>query len=90
MYKRWLPCLEPFSTYRPNMTDIVRELEDALIIENNVAEYMRSIESIGIGGVGNGSSRYLSCERKPLPPIQNPIEPSPGYSEIILTAPQPR
>lgn len=65
MYKRWLHaeamwrvvetvlvCLEPFSTYRPNMTDIVRELEDALIIENNAAEYMRSIESIGIGGVG--------------------------------------
>ncbi|KAM0952008.1 putative protein kinase RLK-Pelle-LRR-I-1 family [Dioscorea sansibarensis] len=84
-----LVCLEPFSTYRPNMTDIVRELEDALIIENNASEYMRSIESIGIGGVGNGSSRYFSVERKPLPPIQSPIEPSPGYCEI-LTAPQPR
>ncbi|KAJ0982654.1 hypothetical protein J5N97_010909 [Dioscorea zingiberensis] len=82
-----LVCLEPFSTYRPNMTDIVRELEDALIIENNASEYMRSIESIGIGG--GGSSRYLSMERKPLPPIPSPIEPSPAYCQI-LTAPQPR
>ncbi|XP_027190799.1 nodulation receptor kinase-like [Cicer arietinum] len=42
-----LQCLEPFSAYRPCMVDIVRELEDALIIENNASEYMKSIDSLG-------------------------------------------
>ena len=42
-----LLCVEPYSAYRPCMADIVRELEDALIIENNASEYMRSIESSG-------------------------------------------
>ncbi|XP_073280435.1 nodulation receptor kinase-like isoform X2 [Primulina huaijiensis] len=50
-----LACIEPYSTYRPCMADIVRELEDAFIIENNASEYMRSIESWG-------SNRY-SIER---------------------------
>lgn len=45
-------CIEPFSAYRPCMADIVRELEDALIIENNASEYMKSIDSLG------GSNRY--------------------------------
>ena len=40
-------CTEPFSTFRPSMEDVLRELEDALIIENNASEYMRSIESTG-------------------------------------------
>lgn len=47
-----LACIEPFSAYRPCMADIVRELEDALIIENNASEYMKSIDSLG------GSNRY--------------------------------
>ncbi|PKI42079.1 hypothetical protein CRG98_037532 [Punica granatum] len=42
-----LACIEPFSAYRPTMSDIVRELEDALIIENNASEYMKSIDSFG-------------------------------------------
>ncbi|KZV42271.1 nodulation receptor kinase-like [Dorcoceras hygrometricum] len=50
-----LACIEPYSTYRPCMADIVRELEDAFIIENNASEYMKSIESWG-------SNRY-SIER---------------------------
>lgn len=50
-----LACVEPYSTYRPCMADIVRELEDAFIIENNASEYMKSIESWG-------SNRY-SLER---------------------------
>uniref|UniRef100_A0A0E0ED89 Protein kinase domain-containing protein n=1 Tax=Oryza meridionalis TaxID=40149 RepID=A0A0E0ED89_9ORYZ len=53
-------CTEPFSTFRPSMEDVVRELEDALIIENNASEYMRSIESTGT----LGSNRYLSIDRK--------------------------
>uniref|UniRef100_A0A0E0LMD1 Protein kinase domain-containing protein n=1 Tax=Oryza punctata TaxID=4537 RepID=A0A0E0LMD1_ORYPU len=55
-------CTEPFSTFRPSMEDVVRELEDALIIENNASEYMRSIESTGT----LGSNRYLSIDRKML------------------------
>lgn len=47
-----LACIEPYSAYRPCMADIVRELEDALIIENNASEYMKSIDSFG------GSNRF--------------------------------
>jgi hypothetical protein len=53
-------CTEPFSTFRPAMEDVLRELEDALIIENNASDYMRSIESTGT----LGSNRYLSMDRK--------------------------
>ncbi|KAK3127428.1 hypothetical protein QOZ80_7AG0573170 [Eleusine coracana subsp. coracana] len=53
-------CTEPFSTFRPSMEDVLRELEDALIIENNASEYMRSIESTGT----LGSNRYLFMDRK--------------------------
>ncbi|XP_062186344.1 nodulation receptor kinase-like [Phragmites australis] len=53
-------CTEPFSTFRPSMEDVLRELEDALIIENNASEYMRSKESTGT----LGSNRYLSMDRK--------------------------
>ncbi|XP_024977871.1 nodulation receptor kinase-like [Cynara cardunculus var. scolymus] len=79
-----LACIEPFSAYRPSMIDIVRELEDALIIENNASEYMRSIDSFG------GSNRF-SIERPivilPLPtPTQS--EPSSLFSQPA--PPQPR
>ncbi|KAA8531479.1 hypothetical protein F0562_006169 [Nyssa sinensis] len=77
-----LACIEPFSAYRPCMADIVRELEDALIIENNASEYMKSIDSFG------GSNRF-SIER----PIVLPPTPSPTEASSILsqpTPPQPR
>lgn len=81
-----LTCIEPFSTYRPSMVDIVRELEDALIIENNASEYMRSIESFG------GSNRYINFERKMslkvLASTSSAPEPSPNYCQ--LPAPLPR
>ncbi|KAK6923231.1 Malectin-like domain [Dillenia turbinata] len=78
-----LACIEPFSVYRPCMSDIVRELEDALIIENNASEYMKSIDSLG------GSRRY-SIERKiSLPHTASPAEPSPIPSQA-LGPPQPR
>ncbi|XP_051140304.1 nodulation receptor kinase-like [Andrographis paniculata] len=76
-----LACIEPYSAYRPSMSDLVRELEDAFIIENNASEYMRSIESFG------GSNRY-SIERPIALPNPIPAEPSP----ILLqpSPPQPR
>uniref|UniRef100_A0A1D1Z7M5 non-specific serine/threonine protein kinase n=1 Tax=Anthurium amnicola TaxID=1678845 RepID=A0A1D1Z7M5_9ARAE len=78
-------CVESFSIYRPSMEDIVRELEDALIIENNASEYMRSIESFG------GSNRFVSLERKMLAPIPSPTEPSPTSTFCeIMSPPQPR
>lgn len=40
-----LSCIEPFSRFRPEM-DVVRELEDDLIIENNASEFMKSIDLI--------------------------------------------
>lgn len=79
-----LACIEPFSAYRPSMADIVRELEDALIIENNASEYMRSIESFG------GSNRYSMIIDKRIlqPPIPSPTEPSPVNE--ALAPPEPR
>ncbi|PKA45608.1 putative protein phosphatase 2C 55 [Apostasia shenzhenica] len=77
-----LSCIEPFSAYRPSMADIVRELEDALIIENNASEYMRSIESFG------GSNRFHSIDRKIPGLALTPSEQSSGFCQII-TGPQP-
>ncbi|KAH9300457.1 hypothetical protein KI387_012040, partial [Taxus chinensis] len=54
-----MTSVEPFSVRRPYMEDIVRELEDAFIIENNASLYMKSI---------SGSFRY-SMDPKTLPPI---------------------
>lgn len=73
-----LACIEPYSAYRPFMADIVRELEDAFIIENNASEYMKSIESLG------GSNRY-SIER----PIVIPPTPIPTEASPILMQPPP-
>lgn len=75
-----LSCIEPFSAYRPGMADIVRELEDSLIIENNASEYMRSIES-------TGSNRFSIIMDRRIPP------PTPSEPSTILTQmapPEPR
>ncbi|KAM7276819.1 hypothetical protein ACFE04_018685 [Oxalis oulophora] len=84
-----LACVEPFSAYRPYMVDIVRELEDALIIENNASEYMRSIDSIYSLG---GSNRYsIVIEKKiTLPPTPSTAEPSPITDTQALVSPEPR
>ena len=66
-----LACIEPFSASRPCMGDIVRELEDAFIIENNASEYMKSIDSIySLGGSNrfsygkkDSSTAYPNCVR---------------------------
>lgn len=73
-----LACTETYSTYRPCMADIIRELEDALIIENNASEYLKSLDSFG------GSNRF-SIERSiVLPPIKSQIE-----SSSLLSNPAP-
>lgn len=78
-----LSCIEPFSANRPSMADIVRELEDALIIENNASEYMKSIESFG------GSNRYsIVLEKKVASPTPSPTEST--ISPNTLSHPQPR
>nr|AAY22388.1 symbiosis receptor-like kinase [Tropaeolum majus] len=93
-----LACIEPFSAHRPCMADIVRELEDGLIIENNASEYMKSIDSIGGYSFGGGSNRFsiivTDKEKKtipppPSPPTPNPSEPSPVNTQA-LTPPEPR
>ncbi|KAK9904354.1 hypothetical protein M0R45_000790 [Rubus argutus] len=75
-----LSCIEPFSAYRPGMADIVRELEDSLIIENNASEYMRSIES-------TGSNRFSIIMDRRIPP-PSPSEPSTYLTQ--LAPPEPR
>lgn len=74
-----LLCIEPFSAYRPSMADIVRELEDSLIIENNASEYMRSIESSG----------SIVLDRKIVIPSSTPTEASPVLTQP-LPPPEPR
>ncbi|XP_015579688.3 nodulation receptor kinase [Ricinus communis] len=86
-----LACIEPFSAYRPCMADIVRELEDALIIENNASEYMRSIDSIGGYSFG-GSNRFsIVTDKKNVlpPPTPTPTTPSPINTQT-LAPPEPR
>ncbi|XP_030528228.1 nodulation receptor kinase-like [Rhodamnia argentea] len=81
-----LACIEPFSAYRPSMADIVRELEDALIIENNASEYLKSIDSFG------GSNRFsIIIEKKAVlsPTQEQAAEPSPLGSQP-LAPPEPR
>ncbi|CAI9110561.1 OLC1v1010612C1 [Oldenlandia corymbosa var. corymbosa] len=73
-----LACIEPYSAYRPCMADIVRELEDALIIENNASEYLKSIDSFG------GSHRY-SIER-PIVILPTPVQ---TETSPILSQPPP-
>ncbi|XP_060970362.1 nodulation receptor kinase-like [Cannabis sativa] len=73
-----LLCTEPYSTYRPCMADIVRELEDALIIENNASEYMRSIES----------SASIVLDKRIVIPPSTPTEASPTLQ--ALPPPEPR
>nr|XP_048334843.1 nodulation receptor kinase-like [Ziziphus jujuba var. spinosa] len=75
-------CIEPFSAYRPCMADIVRELEDALIIENNASEYMRSIES-------SGSNHFSMVFEKRIVPPPTPTETSPILTQN-LPPPEPR
>ncbi|KAI9125188.1 hypothetical protein K1719_003804 [Acacia pycnantha] len=78
-----LSCIEPFSVNRPSMADIVRELEDALIIENNASEYMKSIESFG------GSNRYsIVIEKKMVAPSPSTTEST--ASPKTMSHPQPR
>ncbi|XP_057749781.1 nodulation receptor kinase-like [Arachis stenosperma] len=77
-----LQCVEPFSTNRPAMDDVMRELEDALIIENNASEYMKSIESLG-------SNRYSIVIEKRVPPSTSSMVESTIIPQS-LNHPQPR
>ncbi|KAJ6288213.1 hypothetical protein OIU76_024242 [Salix suchowensis] len=82
----WVRVLEPFSAYRPCMADIVRELEDALIIENNASEYMKSIDSLGGYSLG-GSNRFsIPTDKKALsPPAPTPPDPSPIKTQALAS-----
>ncbi|KAJ1291495.1 hypothetical protein BS78_02G319400 [Paspalum vaginatum] len=77
-------CTEPFSTFRPSMEDVLRELEDALIIENNASEYMRSIESTGT----LGSNRYLSLDRKMFASGSARIDSTKGHLQTMPSLPR--
>ncbi|KAK9990911.1 hypothetical protein SO802_025896 [Lithocarpus litseifolius] len=82
-----LSCIESYATYRPCMTDIVRELEDALIIENNASEYMKSIDSL----TKSNSNRFslVLDKRILIPSISTPTETSPIMTQAP-SPPQPR
>lgn len=78
-------CVETCSRFRPGMEDVVRELEDALIIENNASEYMKSIESLG------GSNRYsIVIDKRVLPPSSSSTLESTTITNQTMSFPQPR
>lgn len=79
-----LACIEPFSAYRPSMLDIVRELEDALIIENNASEYMKSMDSFG------GSNRFSIDRPIVILPLATPTPSEPSSLLSQPAHPQPR
>ena len=82
-----LSCIESYAAYRPCMIDIVRELEDALIIENNASEYMKSIDSLK---TSNSNRFSLVLDKRILiPPISTPTETSPIMTQAP-SPPQPR
>ncbi|KAI3992973.1 hypothetical protein MKX01_009716 [Papaver californicum] len=80
-----ITCLEPFSAYRPCMSVIVRELEDALIMEINASEHMKSIHSFG------GPHRWSFADKKIVlsAPTTSTTEPSPIISQA-MASPEPR
>lgn len=82
-----LTCIEPYAAYRPSMVDILRELDEALIIETNASEYMRSIDSMGTSS--NGFS--IVMEKKTAVPTNSssPSEPSPLMPQCP-SPPRPR
>ncbi|KAM3709011.1 hypothetical protein ACJW31_02G140700 [Castanea mollissima] len=82
-----LSCIESYAAYRPCMIDIIRELEDALIIENNASEYMKSIDSL----TTSNSNRFslVLDKRILIPPISTPTETSPIMTQA-LSPPQPK
>lgn len=81
-----LTCIEPYAAYRPSMVDILRELDEALIIETNASEYMRSIDSMG-----TSSNRFsIVMEKKiAVTSSSSPSEPSPLMPQCP-SPPQPR
>ena len=77
-------CVESFSRFRPEMEDVVRELDDALIIENNASEYMKSIESLG------SSNRYSNVSDKRVAPPSSSSTPESSTINKTMSLPQPR
>lgn len=80
-------CIETSAVYRPFMANIIRELEDALIIENNAYEYMKSIDSFGTSNSNRFS--FVMDKRIALPPTSTPSEPSSIMTQRP-SPPQPR
>lgn len=75
-----ISSVESRSVFRPSMADIIRELEDALIIENNASQYMASIESIG-SSIGDA--------RMPPPmPLFSQCDTLPVFSETMASPAQ--
>lgn len=62
-----LSCIESYAAYRPCMIDIVRELADALIIENNASECMKSIDSLTTSTHFNSNRNVAYYDTSPVP-----------------------
>lgn len=86
-----LQSVEPHSARRPKMASVVRELEDALIIENNASQYMASIQSLDSLCIPPNIDLKDFSKQGPLSyPLSFPFEPSPVFSETMNVTPDPR
>ncbi|KAG6549668.1 hypothetical protein Mapa_008647 [Marchantia paleacea] len=75
-----LQSVEPQSSRRPTMADVVRELEDALIIESNASQYMASIQSLDTLCISASDIKPPSAF-----PLTFPFEPSPVFSDKVFS-----
>lgn len=86
-----LQSVEPHATRRPTIAYILRELEDASIIENNASQYMASIQSLDSLCIPPNLDLKDFSKKEPMVfPLTLPFEPSPVFSETMTVAPDPR
>ncbi|KAI5071633.1 hypothetical protein GOP47_0013884 [Adiantum capillus-veneris] len=84
-----LASVEPKGHVRPTMEDIIRELEDALIIENNASQYMASMSIESLASARLSVSDINSTKPAPPAPLFYQFDPSPVFSET-MGSPDPR
>lgn len=74
---------------RPTMENIIRELEDALIIENNASQYMASMSIESLASARLSASDNVSSKPPPPVPLFYQFDSSPVFPEPI-PLPDPR
>ncbi|MCO5601070.1 hypothetical protein L7F22_055187 [Adiantum nelumboides] len=84
-----LGSVESKGHLRPSMEGIIRELEDALIIENNASQYMASMSIESLASARLSVSDINNTRPPPPAPFIYQFDPSPVFSET-MGSPDPR